>query len=308
MKVIVAGGSGLIGRALSETLAADGHSVFILSRSPEKVLHLPTGAQALAWDGRTVQAWAQHLESADAIVNLAGASLKGDGFLPSRWTKRRKQLIRESRLNAGSILVKAIQAASQKPRLFIQSSAIGYYGPRDDTKLNEESPAADDFLARICIEWEDSTKAVEELGLRRIIVRTGLPLTPKGGAFPLLALPFKLFLGNTFGNGRQYYSWIHFDDYIAALRFLLESETASGAYNLTAPQPVRNREFAQTLGRVMRRPSFFPLPAFALKLALGEVSTVVLDGQRVLPHRLEADGFTFHYPELELALEDLLKK
>lgn len=307
MKVIIAGGSGLIGRALTESLAGDGHRVVILSRSPHKVADLPEGAQAVAWDGRTVQTWAERLEGADAIVNLAGASLKGDGFIPSRWTERRKQLIRDSRLNAGTALVEAVKAAARKPRLFIQSSAIGYYGPRDDSELSEDSPAGDDFLAQLCMDWENSTRPVEEIGLRRIIIRTGLPLTLKGGAFLLLVLPFKFFVGNTFGSGRQYYSWIHFDDYIAALRFLLESADASGIYNITAPNPVTNRQFARTLGRVMRRPSFFPLPAFALKLALGEVSTVVLDGQRVLPQRLQAEGFSFRYPELESAFEDLLK-
>jgi len=308
MKVIIAGGTGLIGRALTESLARDGHSIIILSRSPENIIDLPKGAKVVAWDGRTVEAWAEQLENADAIVNLAGASLSGEGFLPSRWTKHRKQVIRESRLNAGSTLVAALHNSSRKPGLLIQSSAIGYYGPQDDKEISEDSPAADDFLASICVDWEESTRAVEDLGLRRVVIRTGLPLTTKGGAFPLLVLPFKLFLGNTFGDGRQYYSWIHFDDYIAALRFLLESSEASGVYNLTAPNPVSNRIFAQTLGRVMRRPSFFPLPAFALKLALGEVSTVVLDGQRVLPKHLLAEGFSFDFPDLQLAFEDLLKK
>jgi len=308
MKTVIAGGSGLIGRALAENSARDGHQVIILSRHPENVIDLPKEVVTVAWDGRTVGDWATHLEDADAIVNLAGASLSGEGFLPSRWTMPRKQQIRDSRINAGLALVNALKSISRKPRLLLQSSAIGIYGPQDDTELSEDSLAADDFLASICLDWEESTKAVEELGLRRIVIRTGLPLTTKGGAFPLLMLPFKLFLGNTFGDGRQYYSWIHFHDYIAALRFLLKSPGASGVYNLTAPNPVSNRQFAQTLGRVMRRPSFFPLPAFALKLALGEVSTVVLDGQRVLPQRLLADGFSFAFPELQLALEDLLKK
>lgn len=307
MKVLITGGSGLIGRALAASLAADGHEVVILSRSPERVSGLPNGVRAVGWDGRSAAGWATEADGADAIVNMAGASLKGEGFLPSRWSKKRKALIRQSRADAGAAVVDAVRQAKVKPKMVLQASAVGYYGPRDEEIITEESTAGPDFLAEVCKVWEASTAEVESLGVRRVITRTGLLLTMQGGAFPLLVLPFRLFAGGPFGSGKQYYPWIHIDDYIAALRFLIESKTASGVYNVGAPNPVANREFARTLGRVLRRPSWLPAPAFAMRLALGEVSTVVLDGQRVVPARLEAEGFKFEFAELEPALRDLLR-
>lgn len=306
MIVIITGGSGLVGRALTRSLTQDGHEVIILSRAPEKVSGLPQAARAVQWDARTAAGWGDLLDETDAIVNLAGASLKGEGFIPSRWSKSRKALIRQSRLDAGAAVLQALRAASKKPAVLIQSSAIGYYGPSGPEPLTEDAPPSDDFLARLCVAWEKSTAEAQEMGVRQVVIRTGIPLTMEGGAFPLLVLPFKLFVGNTFGDGRQYYAWIHFADYIAALRFLLERPDASGVYNLTSPNPVTNREFAATLGRVLKRPSFFPIPAFVLKLALGEVSTVVLDGQRVIPQHLQSEGFEFRYPELQPALRALL--
>lgn len=308
MKVLITGGSGLIGRALAESLGADGHTVAILSRTPERVRGLPARVSAAAWDGVTAAGWQQHAESADAIVNLAGASIKGQGFLPSSWTQRRKQLILQSRVDAGRAVVDAIRQSAAKPKFLLQASAVGYYGPRGDEVITEEAAPGADFLAKVCREWEASTAEVEALGVRRAVVRTGLPLTLQGGAFPLLVLPFRLFAGGWFGSGRQYYPWIHMADYMAALRFLLGGADASGVYNLSAPHPLTNREFARALGRVLRRPNWLPVPRFALQLALGEVSTVVLDGQRAVPARLQDAGFQFRFPELEPALRDILDK
>lgn len=305
-RVILAGGSGLIGRALTESLAADGYEVIILSRAPEKVKDLPTGARAVAWDSKTAQGWGDLVDGADAIVNLAGENLKGNGFLPSRWTRRRKDLIRQSRLDAGHAVVEAIRSAKKKPSILLQASAVGYYGPRGDEPISESEPPGSDFLATLCKEWEASTIAAEEMGVRRVINRTGLPLTLKGGAFPLLVLPFRLFAGNWFGGGRQYYPWIHFEDYIAALRFLLADPKASGPYNISAPNPVTNRDFARALGKVMRRPVLMPVPRFALEIALGEVATVVMDGQRMVPKKLQEQGFKFKFSEFEQAARDLL--
>lgn len=307
MKVIITGGSGLLGRGLTANLTADGHEVIILSRSPNQVRGLPPGVRAVGWDAKTAAGWGHLAEGADAIVNLAGYPLDGPGFLPGRWTARRKQVIRQSRLDAGSAVVEAVQQAQQKPGVVIQSSAVGYYGPRADEKLDESASAGDDFLAQVCVEWEASTADVEAAGVPRAIIRTGIPFTVEGGAFPLLKLPFTLFVGGPFGDGQQYYSWLHYDDHIRAMRFLIDAR-ADGVYNLTAPNPVTNREFAKTLGHVMRRPSWLPVPAFAMRLALGEVSTVVLDGQRVLPQRLLDSGFHFHYPELEPALKDIVAR
>jgi uncharacterized protein (TIGR01777 family) len=308
MKVIIAGGSGLIGRALTESLATDGHSVIILSRNIANVNKMPGSAKAIYWDGHSVGPWAAELERADAIVNLAGASIMGEGLVPNLWTKSRKNLIVQSRLNAGTALLNALKTTKKKPAVLIQSSAIGYYGPRDDAKLDEQIEPGNDFLAQTCIAWEASTKEVEHLNMRHVIIRTGLFFSAKGGVFPLLALPFKLFVGNSFGDGRQYYSWIHVDDHIAAIRFLLDNKSASGPYNLTSPNPVTNKELAQTLGKVMRRPSFFVLPAFLMKLLLGELSTTILDGQRVLPMRLQADGFSFTQKDINSAIKSLIRK
>lgn len=308
MRIIVTGGSGFIGRALTESLAGDGHEVLILSRSPEKVAGLPANARTVGWDGRSSAGWGELADGADAIVNLAGENLKGSGLLPKRWTARRKQLIRQSRVDAGRAVVEAVKRAARKPKLLVQASAVGYYGPRGDEPVTEETPNGSDFLAGVCRDWESSTTEVESLGVRRIVLRTGLPLSLKGGSFPSLLLPFRLFAGNTFGSGKQFYSWIHFDDCIAAVRSLITDANAAGVYNLSAPNPVTNREFAKTLGRVMRRPSFFPIPRFALEIALGEVSTVVLDGQRALPARLQRSGFEFRFPTLEPALKDLLDR
>lgn len=306
MRVIITGGSGLIGTALTERLAANSHEVIILSRTPKKVKDLPSGAKAVGWDAKTAAGWGD-LVSGGAVVNLAGENIKGNGLFPSRWTRRRKALIRQSRLDAGRAVVEAIRAATKKPALLLQASAVGYYGPRGDELLAETEPPGSDFLANLCKEWEASTQVVEAMGVRRVVLRTGIPLTLKDGALPLLVLPFRLFAGNWFGSGKQYYPWIHFDDYIAALQFLIENPKATGAYNLSAPNPVTNREFARTLGKVMHRPVLMSMPRFALEIAMGEVATVVMDGQRMIPKKLQEQGFKFKFGEFEAAARDILK-
>jgi uncharacterized protein (TIGR01777 family) len=195
-----------------------------------------------------------------------------------------------------------------KPGALLQASAIGYYGPRGDEIVTEDSSPGDDFLAKVCIDWEDGTAAVDDLGVRRVITRTGLVLTEEGGALERLKLPYKLFGGMYFGNGRQWWSWIHIDDTIRALKFLLENETAEGPYNLTSPNPARNRQFGKALGKAMNRPSYMPVPDFAMKLLVGDVATVVVDGQRVMPERLQALGFDFKFPELEPAMLDIINR
>lgn len=306
MNVLITGGSGLLGRRLTRHLLASGHQVTILSRNPQAVTGLPAAVTVAGWDGRTAAGWQPYADAADAIVNLAGASIKGDGFLPSRWTPKRKALILNSRVQAGQAVMEALRAAPKKPRTLLQASAVGYYGPRGAEPVTEDSAPGADFLAGVCQQWEASTQEAESLGVRRVVLRTGLPLSMQGGAMPLLVLPFRLFAGGWFGDGRQHYPWIHIDDYIAALAFLLENDKARGVFNISAPQPVPNRQFAATLGRVLRRPSWLPTPRFAMQLALGEVSTVVLDGQNAVPAALQQAGFVFKYPELEPALRDLL--
>jgi uncharacterized protein (TIGR01777 family) len=308
MRVLIAGGTGLIGRALSTDLISKGYQVIALSRSPERVVGLPAGVQVEKWDARTADGWAHLADGADAIVNLAGANLAGTGFFPSRWTEERRRSIRDSRLNAGRAIVQAVAQAHQKPRVVIQASGVGYYGSKGDQELDEDAPPGDDFLARVAAEeWEPATVAVEELGVRRVMIRSGAVLSTEEGALPRLLLPYRLFVGGPMGNGKQWLSWIHLQDEAAAIRFLIENEEASGPFNLTAPEPLTNAEFGKTIGRVMGRPSFMPVPAFAMRLAFGEVSSVVLEGQRAIPKRLLGLGFTFRFPSAESALQDLLE-
>ncbi len=309
MRVIITGGTGLIGSRLAASLAADGHEVIVLSRSPERRSGaLPAGVRVVGWDGATAHGWGNLADGADAIVNLAGESIGGSGFPPPPWTPARKQRIRDSRLKGGQAVVEAVQTAAVKPKVVVQASAIGVYGPRGDEPITESASRGTDFLASVCADWEEFTRPVEALGVRRVVTRSGLVLSADGGVLLQIMMPFRLFAGGPLGSGKQVYSWIHLDDEIRAIRFLIEHDTAHGVYNLTAPHPLPNAELARIVGRVMRRPSFVPAPAFALKLALGEMSTLVLTGQRVVPERLQAEGFTFQYADLEPALRDLLGK
>ena len=306
MNVIITGGAGLIGRALADDLSADGHTVTVLSRNPARVSGLPPGVQAAAWDARTGAGWTELAAGADAIVNLAGAGIAGDGALPARWTPARKRLILESRLNAGRAVVDAIQKAATKPRCLIQASGIGYYGPTGGVAVDETAPAGDDFLVGVAAQWEAITEPVEALGVRRAIIRSAGVLSGAGGLLPRTSFPFKFFVGGYLGNGRQPVPWIHVADEVAAIRFLIEHETASGPFNLVAPQHTNNREFTAAIGRAMGRPAVIPVPGFALRLALGEMATLLLDGQRAEPARLKELGFVFQFTDVDAALRDIL--
>ncbi len=306
MRVLITGGTGLIGRALIDLLLPDGHEIIVLSRHPDRAA-LPAGVQVIGWDARSAQGWAQWVEGADAVVNLAGESIAGKGPIPSRWTADRKRRIRESRLNATRAVVEAIGMAGEKPKVLVQGSAVGFYGGRtDDVVLDEDAPPGDDFLAKVAVQWEAASEPVEGWGVRRAIARTGLVLSAQGGSLPPTMLPFRFFLGGPLGNGLQWWPWIHIRDEARAIRFLIEEPRASGPFNLVAPNPVTNREFALVLGKVMGRPAFIPTPAFVLRLALGEMADLLLKGQRAVPKRLQELDFEFEFPELESALRDLL--
>lgn len=308
-RYIITGGSGVIGRRLTASLLADGHEVIILSRDPARQTPIP-GAQAVRWDARTAEGWADCADGAFAIINLAGETIGGSWIipLPGTWSAERRQRIKESRRDAGQAVVAAVAAAAVKPRVVVQMSGIDYY-PAGDAVMTEESARGRHFLGEVVADyWEPSTAPVEALGVRRVVARTAPLLSLETGPLPASLLQFRLFAGGRLGSGRQWFSWIHVEDTIRALRFLAETEAAQGVYNISAPNPVTNAEFTRVLGRVMRRPSLLPVPEFALKLLLGEVSALVLDGRPVSAARLQALGFTFRYPLLEGALRELLQK
>ncbi len=302
MRVLITGGTGFIGGELVRTLAGLGHSVVVLSRMSVPPPGWKSNVQLFHWPGPPAEMPDSAFDKVDAVVNLAGESI-GAG----RWTNARKDRIFESRILTTRLLVARIAAMPTKPKLLISGSAIDYYGSPGDVPLNEASPPGNSFLAVVCSHWEDEAKAVIKHGVRLAILRTGLVWGPGGGVLPRLTLPFKLFVGGPLGSGNQVISWIHRDDLIGIIRFILENDHVSGPINATAPNPVTNRELSRVLGRLLHRPSFFRTPAFVLRLALGEMSELVLKGQRVLPKRALEYKYTFQFPELEGALHNVLK-
>jgi len=306
VKILITGGTGLIGRELTRVLLLAGHEVVILSRNSQTNPDIPQGVRMLHWDGKTSQGWADGLEGAQAVINMAGENIAGSGFFPKRWTPERKRIIYESRINAGKAIVEAITLVKNKPTVLIQSSAIDYYGPLPDQSIDEDQPAGNDFFSRVCQDWEDSTKSVTSLGVRHVVTRTGVILTARGGALTRLLLPYKLFAGGPFGNGKQVLSWIHMSDVIGAIQFLINDPASSGVYNLTAPNPVTNSQIGKAIAKTLHRPYWLPVPGFIMRLLFGEVATVVLDGQRVIPKRLQESGYIYKFSEINTALGDIL--
>lgn len=303
MRILIAGGTGLIGRALVTELAHVGHELMVLSRTPDRIAFRQPSVRTIPWDGRTLTGWETALAEADAVINLAGESIA-----TGRWTAAKKARIERSRLDAGAALTQAIVAAESRPRVLLQASAVGIYGPRDDTPLDESASPGTDFLSRVAVAWEASTAPVEALGVRRVIVRLGVVLSAEGGALPRMLLPFRFFVGGPLGQGRQRLPWIHIADAVGAIHFLLTHEEAEGVFNLTAPLPPTQVEFSRALGRVLGRPAWLPVPAVVLRLFFGEMATVLLEGQNAVPRRLLTLGYTFRYAELEAALLSLLKQ
>jgi len=302
VKILIAGGSGLIGTALTHHYLQKGQEVYILTRRGSAAA-LPAGAKGVAWDARTTSGWGDLMEEVDVVINLTGENLGG-----GRWTEERKQRFYNSRIQSGKVLIEAMRQFARKPAVLVQSSAVGYYGDGGDQVLEESSPPGKDFLARLCVDWEESTREAEFMGVRRVVLRTGVVLAEGAEVLNRLILPFRLFVGGPLGSGRQWLPWIHIADVIGAVDFLVEHETMAGAFNLTAPQPVQNATFGRTLARILGRPYWLPVPAFALKIILGEMSKLVLEGQRAVPRRLLDGGYIFRFSEHEAALRDLLVK
>ncbi|MEV0484308.1 TIGR01777 family oxidoreductase [Streptomyces sp. NPDC050508] len=295
-RIAVTGASGLIGSALVRSLTADGHEVVRLVRRAAK------GADEVCWDPEGQYVDAAGLDGCDAVVNLAGAGV-GD----HRWTDAYKKTVRDSRVLGTAALAEAVAALDRPPRVWVNGSAIGFYGETGDRTVDEDAPPGDGFLPALCVEWEEATAPVQEAGVRTVFARTGLVVAREGGAWAKLFPLYKAGLGGRFGNGRQYWSFVALHDEVAAIRHLIDTEGLSGPFNLTAPNPLTNREIAAAMGRVMHRPSLFTVPAPALKLVLGEMSGDVLGSQRVLPKRLLESGFTFAFPEIEGAVRAALQ-
>ena len=295
MKVLIAGGSGFLGKALTNSLKNDGHEVMVLTR------RTPRRSDQIQWDGKTTSGWGHVVNEIDAVFHLAGFGLQ---HWP--WTRKQKQKFIDSRVIPGLALVSAIQDASQRPRVFLQSSGINRYGLHQDGIADESTPPGNDFLAQITVPWESATEPLEALGVRRIVARNAVVLAKNGGMFPLMALPTRLFFGGRFGNGKQAVSWIHIVDQVNAVRFLLENRDARGPYNLISPTPISNADFMRAIAKALQRPYWFHVPTFLLKLMLGEMSILLTEGRYSQPKRLIKLGFQFQFGELENAMEDLL--
>lgn len=297
MKVAVTGSSGLVGSALVRFLASGGHEVLRLVR------RAPQAKGEARWDPERGALDAAALEGVDAVVHLAG-----DNIAAGRWTRAKKLLLRSSRVGPTRLLAETLAGLKRRPRVLVSASAVGYYGHRGDAWLREADPPADDFLGRLSVDWEGAAGPAREAGIRVVHPRIGIVLSPSGGALGKMLLPFRLGLGGVVGPGTQYFSWIAIDDLVAAILHAIEHAELSGAVNAAAPLPVTNAELTRTLGRVLGRPAVLPVPAFALRLALGEMADGVLASTRLKPERLLSTGFHFRFPELEGALRHVLGK
>lgn len=295
MNVLIAGGSGFLGTALIKSFVKDGHKVFVLTRG-EKIIQ---NAEAIRWDAQTTSGWGQRINEMDAVIHLTGKSLS---TFP--WTSATKKSFLDSRLIPGLLLASAIQTAEKRPSVFVQSSGVNYYG-LSGSLADESTPPADDFLAQLAVRWEDATKSLDDLGVRRIITRSAVVLDRKDSLLDLMSLPIKLFFGGPFGSGKQAFPWIHIQDWVGAVRFLLANKNAHGAYNLIAPAQTSNAEFNKTLAKVLHRPYWFPYPEFLMRNILGEMSVLILDGRFSQPKRLIESGYQYQFPRLKEAIEDL---
>lgn len=299
--VLVTGATGFIGRALCATLKERGHVFTALGRRPESTkTALPGVKEVWRWRPRMEPAPVAAVQGAGAVVHLAGESVAG------RWNAHKKRAIRDSRVIGTQHLIEAMSGAKSKPGVLVCASAVGYYGNRGEEELTEEAAAGKDFLAEVCQAWEAEARRAEALGVRVVMLRTGVVLGAGGGALKPMLLPFKLGLGGPLGNGNQWMSWVHVDDVVGVILHAMQHANVRGPVNVTAPTPVRNGEFTKALAQALRRPAVLPAPAFGLRILLGEFADVLLASQRALPKRIQATGYTFHHPTLEGALRATL--
>jgi uncharacterized protein (TIGR01777 family) len=297
MRFVITGATGFIGSALCDRLLAQGHALILLTRSSPRGIN--SGMKRwLHWTPGTVRDWDAALDGVDGVINLAG-----EPIAEKKWSHTQRRRIEKSRIDATHSIVQACAKAKHKPKFLINASAVGYYGPRGDEIVTEESAPGSDFLGSLCQQWEEEARKGEDLGMRVVRLRIGIVLGPGGGALTKMAEPFKFFMGGWLSSGKQWMSWIQREDLVRLVTLLIENPEARGAVNATAPQPVQNKEFSRALGAVIRRPAWAPVPGFALKLALGEMANMLLTGQRVVPAVAEKLGFEFKYPQLREALE-----
>jgi uncharacterized protein (TIGR01777 family) len=304
MHIVVTGGTGFIGRPLCASLCQEGHRVTLLTRRKDEAQRsCGSSVTPVEWNGREAGSWEPCLEGADAVINLAGAPI-ADG----RWTDARKRLLSESRVLTTRLLVEALSRRSSKPRALTSASGIGYYGASDDCVLDEGAARGQGFLADLCLAWEAEALRATEFGVRVVMLRTGVVLEQDGGALPKMLLPFRLFTGGPIMPGTQWVSWIHRRDHIGLIQWLLATPSVSGPVNVVAPEAVTMNRFCEVLGRVLHRPSWLPVPGFALHVALGKLGTLMTTGQRINPAKALAGGYVFHYLTLEPALRAIMTK
>jgi hypothetical protein len=301
MKILITGATGLIGKAITQSLVRDGHQVVVLSRRPASTIN-STGVTAFRWEPEYEFPPAEAWEGVEAVIHLAGEPVAG------RWTTERKRRIRDSRVIGTRNLVAGMKESVTPPGVLIASSAVGFYGDRGDEILNESSGPGRGFLSEVCLEWEAENARAQEVGIRVAQARIGVVLSPTGGALEKMLPPFRLCLGGRLGSGRQWFPWIHVDDIVGIFRHALTSPAVKGAINGVAPGIVTNEEFTRELAAILRRPVFFPVPEFALRIALGEMAELALASQRVVPQVALDTGYQFKYPNLRPAIEALLRR
>ena len=297
MRLVITGATGFIGRALCDKLLAQGHALILFTRGSPRDANTGT-KRWLHWTPGTVREWDVALDGADGVINLAG-----EPIAERKWTQTQRRRIEKSRIDGTHSLVQACAKAKQRPQFLINASAVGYYGPHGDEMITEEIAPGNDFLSVLCRDWEEEAKKAEELGMRVVRLRIGIVLGHGGGALGKMAQPFKYFVGGALGSGQQWMSWIHLEDLVGLILQTIDDSRTTGPVNATAPNPVRNKEFCQTLGKVMHRPCWASVPGFALRMALGDMAEMLLTGQRVIPAVAEKSGYRFRYPTLEPALQ-----